>query len=57
MVPVPDPDRTLEALRSRPAGFQPVAYGNATTDPLGRDGEGWHKSKQTLLPVKDKTAK
>lgn len=32
-------------------------YGTATTDPLGRDGEGWHKSKQTRLPVRDKKPK
>lgn len=30
-------------------------YGHATTDPLGRDGPGWHKGKNGL-PVKDKSA-
>lgn len=29
-------------------------YGTATTDPLGRDGPGWHKSELTRLPVRDK---
>lgn len=50
--PYPNP----EASRSRVRPIQPtrIIYGHATTDPLGRDGDGWHKSKQTMLPVKDK---
>ena len=28
-------------------------YGTATTDPLGREGPGWHKAKNGL-PVRDK---
>lgn len=29
-------------------------YGTATTDPLGRDGPGWHLDKNSRLPVRDK---
>lgn len=31
-------------------------YGTATTDPLGREGHGWVKSKATGLPARDKNA-
>jgi hypothetical protein len=31
-------------------------YGRATTDPLGREGAGWHKGPSGL-PVKDKGEK
>lgn len=31
----------------------PDRYGRATTDPLGRDGPGWHKGRNGL-PVKTK---
>lgn len=30
-------------------------YGTATTDPLGRDGPGWHKDERTMLPVRNST--
>jgi hypothetical protein len=29
----------------------PDRYGTATTDPLGRDGEGWTVNQQTKLPA------
>ncbi len=29
-------------------------YGDATSDPLGRDGPGWHIGKTTRLPTRDK---
>lgn len=53
----PDPARSADALRTRalPAPDQ-SRYGTATTDPLGRDGPGWHTGPSGL-PVKDKTPK
>lgn len=42
-------------LRTLPGPDQ-SRYGTATTDPLGRDGPGWHKGKNGL-PVKDKQPK
>lgn len=34
-----------------------ITYGSATTDPLGREGQGWHTSKQSRLPTRDKTTR
>lgn len=53
------PDRCYCATDScqRPAPVSAAAapsYGDATTDPLGRDGDGWHVGKQSRLPVRDK---
>lgn len=41
--PSPSADRT------------PPVYGTATTDPLGRDGPGWHIGKQSGLPTRDQS--
>ena len=45
----------METLRSRPLSDGPdqSRYGCATTDPLGRDGDGWHIGPSGL-PVRDK---
>lgn len=47
---------TTAELHARPPAPLPdqSRYGTATTDPLGRDGEGWHLDKNSRLPVKDK---
>lgn len=38
-----------------PSPPRPVpVYGTATTDPLGREGDGWRVSTQTRLPTRDR---
>lgn len=51
-IPLP-PEWQILADRE-PAVPDQSRYGTATTDPLGRDGPGWHKNPKTGLPVKDK---
>lgn len=48
---VPTDAATLQGRRL-PAPDQ-SRYGSATTDPLGREGPGWHRGPSGL-PVKDK---
>jgi hypothetical protein len=57
-------DHTPAAVAGRevpvPAPFVPspprplVEYGRATSDPLGREGPGWHLGKQSKLPTRTK---
>lgn len=55
--PTPDPARSVEGMRGNGRRFSdPSRYGAATTDPLGREGPGWHVGKQSGLPTKDKNA-
>lgn len=53
-LPLP-PEWELLAARDIPLPDQ-SRYGTATTDPLGRDGPGWHKNPKTGLYVKEKDA-
>ena len=50
------PRRPSTAPSSTPSPSEhrsPREYGTATTDPLGRDGPGWHTGKQSALPTRD----
>ena len=55
--PAPDPALSFRALAKRQLPMRDQSrYGTATTDPLGRDGTGWHKGPSGL-PVRDKGTK
>lgn len=49
-VPVTTPRAKLRPREAR-------EYGVTRTDPLGRDGPGWHVGTQSKLPTRDKVAK
>ncbi len=48
----PDPDPEGSRPPQSPQRVR-IAYGTATSDPLGRDGPGWHIGKDKL-PKRDK---
>jgi len=50
----PPQPRRADPVRPTPARRGPVQYGEATTDPLGREGPGWHIGKQSRLPVRER---
>jgi hypothetical protein len=50
----PQPSRAPSCVTS-PSTTRPApVYGSATTDPLGREGPGWHKGTQSALPTRDR---
>lgn len=46
-----------EQIAAAWARRDPASYGTATSDPLGRDGDGWHINDKTKLPTRDSKRK